>query len=87
VGQKPILISPASPCPLAGTFIGHQDMTEYDESLEVGIASGLDIPTAMVVSEVENKPPGEPAQKPKAGAIVVIVVILVLAALFLILQQ
>ncbi len=38
-------------------------MTEHDESLEVGIAAGLDVPTAMVVSErVEdrlNKPSGK----------------------------
>ena len=35
-------------------------MTEHDESLEVGIASGLDVPTAMVISErAEDRPPEE----------------------------
>lgn len=27
---------------------------DYDESLEVGLAAGLDIPTAMVASESES---------------------------------
>jgi hypothetical protein len=31
-------------------------MGEFDESLEVGIAAGLDIPTAMVVSERDEPP-------------------------------
>jgi hypothetical protein len=34
-------------------------MTDYDESLEIGIAAGLDIPTAMVISEHDDddRPP------------------------------
>ena len=32
-------------------------MQEYDESLEVGIAAGLDVPTAMALSERDDKPP------------------------------
>jgi hypothetical protein len=32
-------------------------MTEHDESLEVGIAAGLDVPSAMVLSERRNEPP------------------------------
>ena len=32
-------------------------MADHDESLEVGIAAGLDVPTAMVLSEQDEKPP------------------------------
>ena len=32
-------------------------MDEHDESLEVGIAAGLDVPTAMVLSERDDRPP------------------------------
>jgi len=32
-------------------------MDERDESLEVGIAAGLDVPTAMVLSERDDRPP------------------------------
>ena len=31
-------------------------MTDHDESLEVGIAAGLDIPTAMVLSSQDESP-------------------------------
>jgi len=36
-------------------------MADHDESLEVGIAAGLDVPTAMVLSEQDDKPPKRPS--------------------------
>jgi len=36
-------------------------MADHDESLEVGIAAGLDVPTAMVLSERDEKPPKRPS--------------------------
>ncbi len=32
-------------------------MNEHDESLEVGLAAGMDIPSAMVLSERDGPPP------------------------------
>ena len=49
-------------------------MSEHDESLEIGIAAGLDIPTAMVISE--EKPPRKPS-----GCLVVIVLVGLVALL------
>jgi hypothetical protein len=37
-------------------------MTNHDESLEIGIAADLDVPTAMVISEHDDEPP-KPAGK------------------------
>ncbi len=36
-------------------------MAEYDETLEIGIAAGLDVPTAMVVAQRDEKPPRQPS--------------------------
>ena len=52
-------------------------MSEHDESLEIGLAAGLDIPTAMVISECEDEQP----RKPKGCFMVVAAIVAVLAAL------
>ena len=55
-------------------------MEEHDESLEVGIAAGLDVPTAMVISERDDKPPKGCSQ---AAVIVLVVVGAVIGLLWL----
>ncbi|HEY4761588.1 MAG TPA: hypothetical protein VIH42_13485 [Thermoguttaceae bacterium] len=59
-------------------------MTDHDESLEIGIASGLDVPTAMVISEQGDKPP-KPTGKGcyRMVAVLIGLAILVLGYLFL----
>jgi hypothetical protein len=54
-------------------------MTKYDESLEIGIASGLDIPTAMVISERNDNE--EPRRKPSGKGCNRIVAIAVIAGI------
>ncbi len=35
-------------------------MTDHDESLELGMAAGLDVPTSIVISErADDRPPDE----------------------------
>ena len=40
-------------------------MSDYDDSLEIGIAAGLDVPTAMVISERNDDL--EPPERPTGG--------------------
>lgn len=58
-------------------------MAEHDESLEIGLAAGLDVPTAMVLSEVDDRPPPEPQKKSKAGYAMAIIVGLIALTLYL----
>ena len=54
--------------------LSRQTMSDHDESLEVGIAAGLDVATAMVISERDNpkQPPrGPDGRKPLSYAIVI----------------
>lgn len=60
-------------------------MTENDESLEIGMTCGLDIPSAMVISEMEDKPPREPKNKSKARYAVAVVAVLIAMVLHLLL--
>ena len=56
-------------------------MSEHDDSLEIGIAAGLDIPTALVISECdEGGSPTPPASKPSGCAVMLIVIVAALAA-------
>jgi hypothetical protein len=56
----------------------------HDESLEVGIAAGLDVPTAMVISERDDEPAKQPpsAKNPKTvvgwGTLIGIALVVVL---------
>ena len=36
-------------------------MPEHDETLEIGLAAGLDVPTALAISERDDEPPPTPA--------------------------
>lgn len=45
-------------------------MSEHDESLEMGIAAGLDVPTAMVISQ-------RPDERPSGYSRVVLAVVIV----------
>ena len=56
-------------------------MTEYNELLEIGLAVGLDVPSAMVLSE-EERPPREPKKKSKSGYAVAIIVGLIALLLY-----
>lgn len=57
-------------------------MTHHDESLELGIAAGLDFPTALVISEQpDDRPPSEP-HGDGYGWPVVLVLVIGLAAIF-----
>ncbi|HLA86296.1 MAG TPA: hypothetical protein VJL29_16025 [Thermoguttaceae bacterium] len=49
---------------------------EHDESLEAGIAAGLDIPTAMVISSKEER-----SRRPGCLAVIVAVILGCWAAL------
>jgi len=49
-------------------------MDEHDESLEIGIAAGLDVPTAMVISEQTNV---EQPTKEKGWSRAVVVAVIV----------
>jgi hypothetical protein len=59
-------------------------MTKRDESLEIGMAAGLDIPTAMVISERndDEEPPRRPTGK-GCGGIAAIAVIAGIAVVVL----
>ena len=54
-------------------------MTEYDETLEIGLAAGLDVPTAMVISEE----PREPKNKSKASYAVAVIAVLIALLIYL----
>ena len=60
------------------------EFMDHDDSLEVGLAAGLDIPTAMVLSEV--KEPRPPKSNQRAGFLI-IVVLTILAALWIVLGR
>ena len=50
-------------------------MSQYDESLELGIAAGLNVPTAMVISErSDDQPPKEPRGRGCGQAVLVAVI-------------
>jgi len=36
-------------------------MSDYDETLEIGIAAGLDVPTAMAIAQQDDEPPRRPS--------------------------
>ncbi len=46
-------------------------MTEHDDSLEIGIAAGMDVPMAMAISSRDEPP------KPSGCSLVLAVVILI----------
>lgn len=56
-------------------------MADHDESLEVGIAAGLDVPTAMVLSEQDEKPRRSPGCGSVAVWLVVIALVIFLYAI------
>jgi fumarate reductase subunit C len=58
-------------------------MEKHNELLEIGIAAGLDVPTAMVISE-EGRPL-KPKKKTKAGYAVAVIVGLIALVLYLLL--
>jgi len=51
-------------------------MSEHDESLEMGIAAGLDVPTAMVISK---RPDERPTGKCYSRVVLAVVIVGVLA--------
>jgi hypothetical protein len=59
-----------------------EGMTDHDESLEIGIAAGLDIPSAMIISEQE-KEPHKPTGKGCSPTVLAILVGLIFLVYFL----
>lgn len=58
-------------------------MTEHDEALELGIAAGLDVPTAMVVSrQAGDRPPEKPSGKGYNWAVFVVILLTLAAVIF-----
>ena len=50
-------------------------MAEHDDSLEIGIAAGLDVPTALALSEqADDGPPRQPKEKNWNRVVVVVVI-------------
>jgi hypothetical protein len=61
------------------SFAAKLAMAKHDESLEIGLAAGLDIPTAMVISERNDD--DEPPRRPTGRGCNRIVAIAVLAGI------
>ena len=48
---------------------------EFDDSLEVGMAAGLDVPTAMAPADRRRSPPGQPRLTRVVLGVIVILLI------------
>jgi len=59
-------------------------MGDHDESLEIGIAAGLDIPTAMVISHQDDDDgcPKRSSKKPAGCLSIAIIAAIVAVVLF-----
>ena len=55
-------------------------MSEHDDSLEIGIAAGLDLPTALVISESDGDDSLTPPTGKPTGCVGMLIVILMTLA-------